>query len=48
VKGEVYGTLNFSSPAPKARAFTEIDIEALRLMAAKRPFEARQIIWQSA
>jgi transcriptional regulator with GAF, ATPase, and Fis domain len=34
VKNQVYGTLNFSSPMPKPRAFTEVDIEALRLMAA--------------
>ena len=34
VKKELYGTLNFSSPTPQARAFTEIDIEALKLIAA--------------
>ncbi len=34
VKNEVYGTLNFSSPTPQPRAFTQIDIDALKLMAA--------------
>ena len=34
VKGEVYGTLNFSSPKPRPRVFSEVDIDALQLMAA--------------
>ncbi len=33
IGGDVYGTLNFSSPVPRARKFHEIDIDALKLMA---------------
>lgn len=33
VNHKVYGTLNFSSPTPGARAFDPIDIDALQLMA---------------
>ena len=32
VEGEVYGTLNFSSPYPRKRKFSAIDIDALKLM----------------
>ncbi|WP_108650123.1 diguanylate cyclase [Dongshaea marina] len=32
LKGETYGTLNFSSPVPRERKFSEIDIDALKLM----------------
>lgn len=34
VNGETYGTLNFSSPAPRERTFSAVDIDALSLMAA--------------
>lgn len=34
VRGEPYGTLNFSSPNPRPRVFSDVDIDALRLMAA--------------
>lgn len=34
VKHKPYGTLNFSSPEPKPRAFSAVDIDALKLMAA--------------
>ena len=34
VKDEVFGTLNFSSPNPRPREFSAVDIEALQLMAA--------------
>ncbi len=34
VRGAVYGTLNFSSPKPRPRAFSGVDIEALQLMAS--------------
>ncbi len=34
VRGKVYGTLNFSSPKPRPRAFSEVDVEALQLMAS--------------
>ncbi len=33
VDGEVYGTLNFSSPAPRPREFDAADLDALQLMA---------------
>lgn len=33
VNGAVYGTLNFSSPFPSKRKFSEIDIDALKIMA---------------
>ena len=32
LEGEVYGTLNFSSPYPRKREFSAIDIDALKLM----------------
>lgn len=32
--GELYGTLNFSSPTPYARQFHDIDIDAIQLMAS--------------
>ena len=32
VNGEIYGTLNFSSPYPRKRKFSDIDIDALQLM----------------
>jgi len=32
VEGEVFGTLNFSSPYPRERKFSAIDIDALKLM----------------
>ena len=32
--GKVYGTLNFSSPAPRERKFQDIDVDALQLMAS--------------
>lgn len=32
VGGEFYGTLNFSSPHPRERKFTEVDLHCLRLM----------------
>ena len=32
IEGEVYGTLNFSSPYPREREFSAIDIDALKLM----------------
>lgn len=34
VKNSVYGTLNFSSPNPQLRAYSDVDIEALKLIAA--------------
>jgi len=34
VKNSVYGTLNFSSPNPQPRAFSDVDIETLGLIAA--------------
>jgi diguanylate cyclase (GGDEF)-like protein len=34
VKRELYGTLNFSSPDPRPREFSRVDVEALMLMAA--------------
>ena len=34
VKGKVFGTLNFSSPNPRPRVFSDVDIDALQLMAA--------------
>ena len=34
LNGELYGTLNFSSPAPYPRHFQEIDIDAVQLMAS--------------
>lgn len=34
VQGKLYGTLNFSSPAPYPRQFLATDIDALRLMAS--------------
>jgi len=33
VDGEVWGTLNFSSPTPRRRHFTEVEIELVRLVA---------------
>lgn len=33
VNGSIYGTLNFSSPFARERKFSEIDIDALKLMA---------------
>jgi diguanylate cyclase (GGDEF)-like protein len=33
VDSDVYGTLNFSSPTPKPRAFSDVDIDTLKLMA---------------
>lgn len=35
VNGELYGTLNFTSPAPRADHFDETDIELIELMAAR-------------
>ena len=32
VNGEIYGTLNFSSPFPRKRKFSDIDIDALQMM----------------
>ena len=32
VEGDLYGTLNFSSPYPRKRKFSSIDIDALKLM----------------
>ncbi|MEM7158633.1 MAG: GAF domain-containing sensor histidine kinase [Myxococcota bacterium] len=32
VDGECFGTLNFSSPEPRARHFDEVDVDALQLM----------------
>ena len=34
VKGALYGTLNFSRPRPRPRVFSDIDIDALKLMSA--------------
>lgn len=34
VRNQVFGTLNFSSPAPKSRNFSDVDFDALKLMAA--------------
>ncbi|MCL6416802.1 sensor domain-containing diguanylate cyclase [Aestuariirhabdus sp. Z084] len=34
LNGELYGTLNFSSPTPYPRKFQDIDIDALQLMAS--------------
>lgn len=34
VDGEVYGTINFSSPAVRKRAFQSVDIDCLKLMAS--------------
>ncbi len=34
VQGQVFGTLNFSSPAPMKRKFEDVDIDALQLMAS--------------
>jgi diguanylate cyclase (GGDEF)-like protein len=34
VRNQVFGTLNFSSPTPKERRFSEVDFDALKLMAA--------------
>ncbi|WP_144213530.1 sensor domain-containing diguanylate cyclase [Shewanella donghaensis] len=34
LNGELYGTLNFSSPTPYPRMFRDVDIDALQLMAS--------------
>ncbi len=34
VDGKIYGTFNFSSPRPASRAFKNIDLDALQLMAS--------------
>ncbi|WP_076540134.1 sensor domain-containing diguanylate cyclase [Shewanella sp. UCD-KL21] len=34
LNGELYGTLNFSSPTPYPRTFRDVDIDALQLMAS--------------
>lgn len=46
VDGEVYGTLNFSSPFPRKRKFSQIDIDALQLMAIWIQAELSRVHYQ--
>jgi len=46
VSGNIYGTLNFSSPFPRERTFSETDIDALKLMAIWLEGEISRQIFQ--